>query len=226
MTVELRDGVWHLRLRGVNAYLLEDDGSLTLVDAGLPWQAGAVRRQLEVAGFSMRDVDRVLVTHCDVDHVGGLRSLLDTAGDVAVYCGARDADVLTGRRKPPLDNRKGLFQRVTGLLAPDVEATVEPVEDGDEIGGFRAVHAPGHTPGHTVYVHESMATALLGDLVRESDGEFELPPKWLCYDRGEARASVDRVLERAPDFEVGCVGHGDPLRRRARDALSAVASDR
>ncbi|MFC3477255.1 MBL fold metallo-hydrolase [Halobacterium litoreum] len=219
MTAELRPGVWHLALRGVNAYLVEDGDALTLVDAGMPWQAGEIRRQLEVAGFSMRDVDRVLVTHYDLDHVGGLRSLLDGAGDVEVYCGARDADVLAGRRKPPWDNRKGVFQRLTGVLVPSVRASIRAVDDGDRIGGFEAIHAPGHTPGHTVFVHEGLETAMLGDLVREDGGELEPSPALLSYDTDEVAESIRRVLDRAPDFEVACVGHGDPLRARGREAL-------
>ncbi|WP_232702744.1 MBL fold metallo-hydrolase [Halobacterium wangiae] len=220
MTAELRPGVWWLSLRGVNAYLVEDGDDLTLVDAGMPWQAGKIRHGLEVAGFSASDLDRVLVTHYDLDHVGGLRSLVESAGDVEVYCGARDADVLTGLRKPPLGNRKGLFHRLTGFLVPAVDAPVHSVEDGDQIGGFEAIHTPGHTVGHTVYVHEDREAAMLGDLVRASDGSLEPSPALLSVDTDAVDASIKRVLDRAPDFQAACVGHGDPLRSGGRAALA------
>jgi glyoxylase-like metal-dependent hydrolase (beta-lactamase superfamily II) len=221
MTTELRPGVWWLSLRGVNAYLVEDSGALTLVDAGMPWQAGKIRRGLEVAGYSPRDLDRILVTHYDLDHVGGLRSLLESAGDVDVYCGARDADLLTGRRKPPLGNRKGLFHRLTGFLVPPIHSPVERVGDGVEIGGFVAIHAPGHTAGHTVYVHEERNAALLGDLVREDDRELKPSPALLSADTDAVDRSIQRVLDRTPEFEAACVGHGDPLRSGGLAALAA-----
>jgi len=222
MTAELRPGVWWLPQRGVNAYLVEDGDALTLVDAGMPWQAENIRRGLEVAGYQPRDLDRVLITHYDLDHVGGLRSLLESAGDVDVYCGARDADILTGRRKPPLRNRKGLFHRLTGFLVPSIESPVHSVEDGDRIGGFEAIHTPGHTVGHTAYVHEGRDAALLGDLVRADDGALEPSPALLSVDTDDVDASIQRVLGRVPDFRAACVGHGDPLRSGGRAALAAA----
>jgi glyoxylase-like metal-dependent hydrolase (beta-lactamase superfamily II) len=226
MAVELRPGVWRVGLRGVNAYLVEDDDGLALVDTGMPWQADSVRRALEVAGFSMRDVDRVLLTHYDVDHVGGLQSLLSSVraadGDVEICCGEGDAGLVVGNRKPPLSVPKGLGQRLGRMLTPSVDSPVRALGDGDRVGGFEAVATPGHTPGHVAYVHEELDAALLGDLVRENDGRLEPSPWLLSSDTGELEPSVRRVLDRAPAFEAACVGHGDPIRSGGRDALAAV----
>lgn len=220
--MELRPGVWQVALRGVNAYLVEDDAGLALVDTGLPWQADSVRRALEVAGFSMRDVERVLLTHYDVDHVGGLRSLLSSAGDVEVCCGAGDAELVVGNRKPPLSVPKGVSQRLAGLLTPSVHTPVRALGDGDEVGGFEVVATPGHTPGHVAYYHEGLDAAFLGDLVRADDGELELSPWLLSSDTSQLPGSVRRVLNRAPAFAAACVGHGDPIRSGGRAALARV----
>jgi len=231
MAVELRPGVWQVGLRGVNAYLAEDEDGLALVDTGLPWQADSVRRGLEVAGFPMRDIDRVLLTHYDVDHVGGLRSLLDSAdggdggggGGIEVCCGEGDADLVVGNRKPPLSLPKGLSQRLGRVLTPSVDSPVRALGDGDEVGGFEVVATPGHTPGHVAYVHEGLEAAFLGDLVRaDGDGGLELSPWLLSSDTGRLEPSVRRVLDRAPAFEAACVGHGDPIRSGGRDALAAA----
>ena len=48
------------------------------------------------------------------------------------------------------------------------------VADGASVGGFDAVYAPGHTPGHTVYMHEGLDAAFLGDLVAERGGSLIL----------------------------------------------------
>jgi len=222
MAVELRPGVWQVPLRGVNAYLVEDDAGLALVDAGLPWQADSVRRALEVAGFSMRDVDRVLLTHYDVDHVGGLRSLLSSAGDVEVCCGAGDAELVVGNRKPPLSVPKGVSQRLGAVLTPSVDTPVRALGDGDEVGGFEVVATPGHTPGHVAYVHEALGAAFLGDLVREDDGRLEPSPWFISSDTSQIPDSIRRVLDRAPAFEAACVGHGEPIRAGGRAALARV----
>jgi glyoxylase-like metal-dependent hydrolase (beta-lactamase superfamily II) len=223
MAVELRPGVWQVALRGVNAYLVEDDAGLALVDTGMPWQADSVRRALEVAGFTMRDVDRVLLTHYDLDHVGGLRSLLDAAGDVEVCCGAGDADLVVGAQTPPLSVPKGVVQRFGRLLTPNVETPVRALEDGDDVGGFEVVATPGHTPGHVAYLHDGLDAAFLGDVVREDDGRLEPSPWVLSSDASRIEESVRRVLDRAPAFEAACVGHGEPIRSGGRAALAAVS---
>ncbi|MCU0271561.1 MAG: MBL fold metallo-hydrolase, partial [Acidimicrobiales bacterium] len=57
----------------VNCYVLEDDRGVTLVDPGLPGpEAHAeLERRLDRAGFPVRSVHTVLVTHSHPDHFGG-----------------------------------------------------------------------------------------------------------------------------------------------------------
>lgn len=72
MATELAEGVWHLDLGIVNAALVDDGGTLTLVDAGRRGGVDALADELAETGHEMADVDRILVTHYDGDHVGGL----------------------------------------------------------------------------------------------------------------------------------------------------------
>jgi glyoxylase-like metal-dependent hydrolase (beta-lactamase superfamily II) len=211
--------VWRLRLRGVNAYLVDADG-LTLVDAGTPWDADRIRSRLDDVGFSVADLDRVLLTHFDLDHVG---ALADLDLDATVHVADPDGQYLTGAAQPPLTNHKGLLQRAADVLLTRPDLPVDVVEDGDEIGPFEAVRTPGHTPGHTSYVHEEFDVAFAGDVVREIDGELK-PTNWLmCYDRGENRRSVGRLADRAIHLDVVAPGHGDPLREDAGETLRRLA---
>ena len=221
MATELSAGVWRIELRGVSAYLVDDD-ELTLVDAGTPWDEAAVRQGFADAGVAVADVGRVLLTHYDLDHVGTLAALTPEL-DATVYTGAFDAAILRGERSPPLRNHKGAFQRLAGLFTtlPDLE--IKAVADGERIGSFTAYHTPGHTPGHVAYVSEALGVALLGDLVSASDGELA-PSKWLIsYDTDGVVDSVRDLADRAPAFEVACVGHGDPIASNGSEALAALA---
>ncbi|MDY7081499.1 MAG: MBL fold metallo-hydrolase, partial [Halobacteria archaeon] len=156
MTTELRDGVWQIKLRAlpgwiINSYLVDDDGTLTLIDAGMPWNASDIRAGVEDAGYDLEHLERVLITHYDLDHFGGLLRLSDL--DIEVYAGRPDAGFFTGDEKPPLLHHKGAFHRLLRVVTPDLE--VEPLEDGDDVGGFQAFHTPGHNPGHMAYVNEA-----------------------------------------------------------------------
>ncbi|WP_144798571.1 MBL fold metallo-hydrolase [Halorubrum depositum] len=221
MATELADGVWRFELRGVSAYLVDDDVP-TLVDAGTPWDEEAIREGLADAGFDVSDVGRVLLTHYDLDHVGTLDALTPEL-DATVYAGGFDAAILRGERSPPWRNHKGAFQRLAGLFATRPDLEIESVRDGECLGSFTAYHTPGHTPGHVAYVSEELSVALLGDLVSESDGALE-PSEWvISYDTDRVLDSIRDLADRAPAFEVACVGHGDPLASGGGDALDALA---
>ena len=222
MVTEIRDGVFWLGLTGVNAYLVNGDG-LTLVDAGTPFDAGAVESGIETAGFEMADLERLLVTHYDVDHVGSITKL---PTDAPVYVGRGDAAFLTGARAPLVSGHKSLTQRLLRPFVPRVDADrVRSVDDGDGIAGFEAYHTPGHTPGHTVYVHEERDAAFLGDLVVERDGVFDPSPWLLSYDTDLVAESIRTFVERTPPFEAAGVGHGAPVATGGFERLRRCATN-
>lgn len=220
MLTRVSDDVWWADLRGVNAYLV-DDGALTLVDAGMPRQGRRIVGELSAAGFGPGEVDRILVTHYDFDHVGGLAAF--DGLDATIYVGVADAPLVTGERRPDWRNRKGLFQRVTAPLVTPPRNPVVPVGEGDTVGSFTVHETPGHTDGHVAYVSERLSVGLLGDLVSESDGRLVTPPRFLCRDLDRVRRSVVKLTERAPDFEVAGVGHGIPFNRGGKDRLEDLA---
>jgi glyoxylase-like metal-dependent hydrolase (beta-lactamase superfamily II) len=209
MVTELREGVWRIDCGSVNAYLADDD-VLTLVDAGTPRDAGTIRAAVEQAGFTVGDIERILVTHYDLDHVGTLSKL---GTDAPIYMGAGDVAFFLGDEKPPLGNRKGALQRVAGTLVASPRGEVHGVADGDEIGSFTAFHTPGHTPGHTAYVSEELSVAFVGDLVMERSGELKASPWYLSYDTDRVRESVHYLADQEPAVEVLAMGHGTPFVR-------------
>jgi len=215
----LRDDVWWFDLSGVNAYLAVEDDGPVLVDAGMPWHARSIRRGLDQAGFEPVDLERVLLTHYDPDHVGGLRRL-DV--DCPVYIGAGDAPYLQGQLDPPWTEWKGLLQRVVRPFVQPSGLDVRPVTDDDTVGSFTVYDTPGHTTGHVSYVSTELDAAFLGDAVRSSNGELHLPPWLLSENMRAVRESVHDLVERVPDFELACPGHGDPLVEGGRDALEAA----
>jgi glyoxylase-like metal-dependent hydrolase (beta-lactamase superfamily II) len=219
MVTTLTDDVWWVDLQGTNAFLV-DDGALTLVDAGMPWHSSRLARAISQVG-SVGDIERVLVTHFDIDHVGGLGRLGGL--DATVYVGAEDAPYLRGDERPPWSNRKGVLQRALDLTRSTPDLPVEAVEDGDTVSSFTAYHTPGHTPGHTAFVSEELSVGLLGDLVVESDGRYELPPWYLNYDGDRARESLVDFADRAGDFAVACQGHGTPFVDRGSERVADAA---
>jgi len=223
MVTRLGEGVWWIDLRGVNAYVV-DNGALTLVDAGFPWSGRQLAGALAAVGEAIADVERVLLTHYDIDHVGALSALAPF--DVTVYIGREDAPFLTRERRPPVQSRKGLLQRAVDWLRSVPELSVELVDDGDEIGQFQAYHTGGHTAGHTVYASEALDVAFLGDLVMESGGRLVPTPWLICEDHRRMLEAIKALEKRLPPFEIAAVGHGVPFVEGGDRRLSACAARR
>lgn len=221
MTDELRtDRLYRLDLGYANAYLV-DDGDVTLVDAGQPGDLADLRRELDAAGYAERDLDRILLTHYEVDHVG---TLADLAFDGPIYAMEPDASFLDGSRRPPLSRRKGVLQRFLGLRLSHPSNPVRRIGDGETVGGFTASHTPGHTPGHAVYVHETLDVVLLGDLVVSENGHLGTPPWYFAYSTRENAASVRELAGRNLGFEIAAPGHGRPIDSGGARALADLAA--
>jgi glyoxylase-like metal-dependent hydrolase (beta-lactamase superfamily II) len=66
----------------VNVYLIESDSGLTLIDGG--WATEAARHVLErsirSAGYDLRDIRQLFVTHVHGDHYTMARILADELG--------------------------------------------------------------------------------------------------------------------------------------------------
>lgn len=199
--------LWRLDLEYVNAYLV-DDGEVTLVDAGTPWSVGDLRSGLATAGYDTDDLDRLLVTHFDLDHVGGIAAL---DADCPLYAMEPDASFLAGTDTPSLRTRKGLFQRVASPLLTQPSQPVEQVRDGEQLGGVTAYHTPGHTPGHAAYHLPELGVAFLGDLVWERSGSLGTLPWPIAADDAQNSESIRSLAARELDFEFACMGHGNPI---------------
>ena len=69
----------------VHCYLWEWRGGVTLIDAGHPRDANTILHALRTHGYADHSVRRVIVTHVDVDHTGGLAQIQQVTG-AAVAC--------------------------------------------------------------------------------------------------------------------------------------------
>ena len=226
---EVADGVLHIRTLMVNAYVVRDESSWVLVDAGLRGYGETIRAEARRFVGWDRGPAAIILTHGHFDHVGSLQALLDTWA-VPVYAHPLERPFLVGRSPyPPPDPLVGggamaLLSRLYPRGPYDFSERLEMLPDNGTVpgaAGWRWIHTPGHTAGHVSLFRDRDRTLISGDAVITTKQESTLavatqrrevhgPPAYYTQDWKAARESVGRLAALEPELLAS--GHGQPMR--------------
>jgi hydroxyacylglutathione hydrolase len=139
------------------AYLAwrEGEEACALVDPG--GDAAAIRKAVSTRGLSP---EAILVTHSHFDHVAALAEIKDAFPDAEIL-----AHPLCSKRMVSPEANLGFMVGMT-VKCPSADRTLE---DGGtvEVGTtrYRALHCPGHAPGHLVFYSEADEALFSGDVL-------------------------------------------------------------
>ncbi|EFG78500.1 metallo-beta-lactamase domain protein [Mycobacterium parascrofulaceum ATCC BAA-614] len=249
-----------MRMPGValvcHVLLVETDNGLVLVDSGfgshdchdpaarigvfrhvirpLLQHAETAADQITALGFNVADVRHIVLTHLDLDHIGGLADF----PHAHVHLTAAEA---RGAIHAPTWRERFRYRPTQWAHRPTL---VEHTPDGEPWRGFTAakplhviddgivlVPMPGHTRGHTAVavdaghrwvLHAGDAFYHPGTLDHQSRVPFVLRAQetLICYDRNTLRDNQSRLAElyhrRDPDLLIVC-SHDPSLYQHARD---------
>src|SRR5204863_9367607 len=107
--VQITPGIHRLGHGLVNAYLLDDGGEVTIIDAGAPAYWNDLPAELAGMGRTLDDVRAVVLTHAHQDHIGFAERIRAERG---VPIRVHDADAAMARGEVKAQNQK------TGPLRP------------------------------------------------------------------------------------------------------------
>jgi glyoxylase-like metal-dependent hydrolase (beta-lactamase superfamily II)/predicted ester cyclase len=223
------DGVWVVQGQPArcNVYLIEDEGGVTLFDAG----ARTMVRSVASAGAKLGGIKRIVLGHGHTDHRGTAPSL-----GVPVFCHpdeVQDAEGSGGFRYWP-EGLKGVPapHRQLHLLMHRRAWDGGPVEiagtvsEGDDVAGFKVVHIPGHAPGMIALWRERDRLALTSDCFYTLDiwgrnCDPAVPMAVYNYDTEQARESIRKIAALEP--AAAWPGHAQPVTGDVRAALERAA---
>lgn len=209
----------------VNAYFVEEEDGLTVVDAALPY---SVKGILQAAAQIGKPITRIALTHAHGDHIGALDALKAALPQAPVFISARDARLLAGDRsldeyEPQSPIRGGVPKAGTIKTKADVL-----LQDGDRVGSLLAIAAPGHTPGHMAFLDTRNRALLAGDALQTRGGmavagqlqPFFPFPAMATWHKDMSLATARKLNELRPSL-LG-VGHGRMVENPQTQMVRAI----
>lgn len=187
----------------VNAYLVNTNDRLVLIDAGtgayLGPTLGKLIENIRAAGYQPEQIDDVLLTHIHTDHSGGLLVGGKRAfPNASLHINKRDVDYWlnpANARAAP-EAKKALYAEAMEAVTPYIDAgKLKTFTDNAEpIRGFKTILRAGHTPGHSSIVLESQGKKLViwGDITHGDVVQFDEPGIAIAFDEDSEKAIISR----------------------------------
>ena len=117
-----------------NAYVIPDGDKLTVVDPGV-WQPepedhglGPLEAGLNAAGYAIRDISRIVVTHAHVDHYGMAGRIMETTGAELWMHAMTDLDTEKYRHPETAAMRRRDMYNDHGLSSDQVDQLYQSIE--------------------------------------------------------------------------------------------------
>lgn len=221
--VEIAHGVWRVPTTPfdlVNSFLIRaEDGSLTLVDAGMKSAPKRIHAALTELGSAPGEVTTIVLTHAHADHAGGAAGVADLTG-TGITAHTSEVDYVRSGRVPPRDQafRLGrLLRRTSDSITPAPVART--MVDGELLTGsfLRVHHTPGHTPGHCSLLHEPTGTLITGDSIWNMRSRRTWPVLAFCTDAAMSQRTAATLADL--DYTTAAFTHGPEIRDGGREAV-------
>src|SRR5215831_19094085 len=166
-------GVHVVPMGMANAFLIEGQDGLTLIDAGFPNKEAAVFGAIRGLGGSPAQLKHLIFTHGHPDHIGSAAAIVRETS-ARTYMHPLDISMAeSGGPFRPMRPAPGLLGQVLCRLFfnPDERrepvAIDQPLSDGEILpvaGGIEVIHTPGHCAGHVALLWGPGRMLFAGDV--------------------------------------------------------------
>jgi glyoxylase-like metal-dependent hydrolase (beta-lactamase superfamily II) len=202
--------------RVIHPTLIWDEEDVVLVDAGFPGQLPLFREAIETLGIAFEKLNKIIITHQDRDHIGGLGEIIHALPhEVEVLSHGAEKPFIQGDEtfvKKPSENKSATTSPHHSIPPFERVQVSRVIADGEELpygGGVTVIHTPGHTLGHICLYHVASKTLVSGDAMNLVDGHLTGPNPLHTHDLPRAVESLKNLAEY--DIERVICYHGGLL---------------
>ena len=210
--MKIADNVYLIPGITANPYLIVDEDGLTLMDTGLPGSHKMILSYISRLGRIPHDLRRIILTHSDLDHVGGLGALHKATG-ARTFASKIEAEAIAlGKSSKPAPPGRpiALLRRLyTMLFKAKPHVVDEIVSDGQVLpilDGLRVLDTAGHCPGHISLFAPVHGILFCGDSMVGTDKGLRGSRPQMTWNAEMADQAVARQAALKP--RIVCPGHG------------------
>lgn len=215
--------------RRMNATLIWDDKNVILIDAGLPGQIENIREEVEKAGVSFDRINKIIITHHDLDHIGSLSSIVKSSKseiEVLAHSGERpyiEGDKIGIKITPErLSSMPESMKETIKQLKTKVNRIVKDEENLPYCGGIDVIYTPGHTPGHICLYLRKYKALVTGDAMNVVNNELIGPNSEYTFDMEQAMESLKKLTKY--DIETVICYHGGVFTKSSNERIAKLAN--
>jgi len=221
----------------IHPVVIWDDTDVILIDTGMPGHLDAIREEMTQAGVPFEKLNKTILTHQDIDHIGSLPALLKQSSQhIEVYAHKEDEPYIQGEKALIKFDPQQMIKRFESLpeeeqrqahelFSEAPKAHVDTILEGGDVlpfcGGITIINTPGHTPGHiSLYLNKSK-TLIAGDAFVSENGKVIGPSAALTPDMDTAVQSLKQLV----NFDVESIVcyHGGICNDNANEQLKELA---
>lgn len=216
--------------------ILKDETATLLVDCGYPGFGPLIEKRAADFGIALNNLTGLIITHHDLDHMGGAAELKDRFPLIKVYASSTDAPYVSGKQKSlrleqaeamlammPEENKPWAHSFIQTLEAMKPVEVDEQLDDGQVLpvcGGVQVIYTPGHMSGHISLFVQQSKTLIAADAMVIEEGELNIANPQFTLDMDAAIASV-RKIKTLDIHRIICY-HGGIMENNVPEQLDAL----
>ncbi|MGL4848800.1 MAG: MBL fold metallo-hydrolase [Clostridium sp.] len=229
--MKITDNIYMLNIKAtlgdrtmlLHPVVVKSEKANILIDTGFPNQLSIFEDALKEIDLTIDDLDIILLTHHDIDHVGNAKAIISKSKnkDLKILASKEEVPFIDGTKTPhklakleanlehldqSMMERYHMFKKGFAHTKVNIDSILTDKEILPYIDGIEVVETPGHTIGHTCFYFKESKLLIAGDLFFIEDSNLALGSETMNFDNNLIKASLEKLT--TYDIEMIVCYHG------------------